>query len=102
MHTTLHNHNTVVLHVEADSELITHMNKKQTGEKLTITRMFTTTSDKKQDRKENPTTRHQRRRPCRSIIYTHPTTNTKSQVRDDSDPGCWCLYPSLSGVLLRY
>lgn len=37
MHTTLHNHNTVALHVEADSELITHMNQKQTGGKLTIT-----------------------------------------------------------------
>ena len=37
MHTTLHNHTTAALHIEADSKLITHMNQKQTGEKLTIT-----------------------------------------------------------------
>ena len=41
MHTTIHNHNTVELHVEADSNPITHMNQKQTGEKLTITKAFT-------------------------------------------------------------
>src|SRR5699024_8370791 len=86
MHTTLDNHNTVVLHVEADSELITHMNQKQTGEKLTITHRSPKTVIRKQDRKENPTTRHQRRRPCRSIIYTHPTTNTKPQVEAEN-PG---------------
>src|SRR5699024_11663573 len=47
---------------------------------------FTKDSDKKTRPKGNPTTRHQRRRPCRSIIYTHPTTNTKPQVEAEN-PG---------------
>ncbi|WP_300613433.1 hypothetical protein, partial [Corynebacterium sp.] len=51
MHTTLHTHNTVALHVKADSELITHMNQKQTGEKLSITHRSPKTVIRKQDRR---------------------------------------------------